>query len=64
MVQRKHGRRRARPLARRGVQAIINPALVPDTRGSVVRYAVANGVLWRYYQDGSREQCRNGHHIR
>lgn len=64
MPKRKKGKRRARPLARRDVMKRLDPSLGKDARGEPVRYAVESGVLWRYYADGSREQCHNGHGIR
>jgi hypothetical protein len=53
-------KRKAKPLAARAARKRIDPPLAKDARGKVVRYAVENGVLWRFYDDGSKEQCRGG----
>jgi hypothetical protein len=58
LPKRYKGKRRARPLARRDVMKRLEPSLEKDLRGQPVRYAVENGVLWSYYDDGSREQAR------
>jgi hypothetical protein len=52
------------PLARRSALMSLDPSLAKDARGQPVRYAVEGGVLWRYFADGSREQCRNGSSVR
>jgi hypothetical protein len=64
LPKRYKGKRRAMPLARRSAMRSLDPPLTTDPRGKPVRYAVEGGVLWRYFADGSREQCRNDCRIR
>jgi hypothetical protein len=64
LPKRYKGKRRAMPLARRSALMSLDPSLAKDARGQPVRYAVEGGVLWRYFADGSREQCRNGSSVR
>jgi hypothetical protein len=64
-IQRSKSKRdKARKLGRRKADAILNPGLGPNPRGNVVRYAVVNGILYKYFDDGSREAVTRGNHLR